>query len=260
MTIDYDQLRELADECTTGQWQSHDYEPDPYCYPGATRFVIAADWDRVEIAESQAGPLTKSSDYARKASDFALMALAPDMARELLRLRRELRDLRDLMYTNAGYLRKDGHAIAADHAENHAYRLARILERRQTMTNLDRAAALLIPNRTWCEKHHKGEAGDPCGFCEYNAQTGAERLADAGLLAPDLPEPDECPQDIHTPGWRIDQDKYAAVLAGQVHISDYFGWGNSYPPAVIRTMAYKLLAAADYAEKHPARFRKEGQQ
>lgn len=95
MSVDYDRLRELADECTTGQWQSHDYEPDPYCYPGATRFVIAADWDRVEIAEGQAGPSTKSPEYARKASDFALMALAPDMARELLRLRRELTDLRD---------------------------------------------------------------------------------------------------------------------------------------------------------------------
>lgn len=128
MNIDYDRLQELADECTTGQWQSHDYEPDPYCYPGATRFVIAADWDRVEIAESQAGPSTKSPEYARKANDFALMALAPDMARELLRLRRELTGLRDLMYTHAGYLRKDGHGVAADHAENHAYRLARIMQ------------------------------------------------------------------------------------------------------------------------------------
>ena len=128
MSIDYDRLRKLVDECTTGQWQSHDYEPDPYCYPGATRFLIAADWDRVEIAESQAGPSTKSPEYARKASDFALMALAPDMARELLRLRRELTDLRDRMWTNAGHLRKDGHAIAADWTENHALRLAQIMQ------------------------------------------------------------------------------------------------------------------------------------
>lgn len=28
MSIDYGRLRELRDECTTGQWQSHDYEPD----------------------------------------------------------------------------------------------------------------------------------------------------------------------------------------------------------------------------------------
>ena len=51
-----------------------------------------------------------------------------DLARELLRLRRELTDLRGLMHTHAGYLRKDGHGIAADHAENHAYRLARIMQ------------------------------------------------------------------------------------------------------------------------------------
>ena len=128
MSIDYDRLRKLVDECTTGQWQSHDYEPDPYCYPGATRFVVAADWDRVEIAESQAGPSTKSPEYARKASDFALMALAPDMARELLRLRRELTDLRDLMFTHADYQRADGYLTGADWTSDHAHRLARILE------------------------------------------------------------------------------------------------------------------------------------
>ena len=87
MSIDYDRLKDLLNECTTGQWQSHDYEPDPYCYPGATRFVIAADWDRVEIAEGQAGPSSTSPEYARKASDFALMATAKDTARDLLRLR-----------------------------------------------------------------------------------------------------------------------------------------------------------------------------
>lgn len=96
MSIDYDRLEDLLNERTTGQWQSHDYEPDPYCYPGATRFVIAADWDRVEIAEGHAGPSTKSPEYARKASDFALMALAPDMARELLRLRDEVEKLREM--------------------------------------------------------------------------------------------------------------------------------------------------------------------
>lgn len=128
MSIDYDRLRELRDECTTGQWQSHDYEPDPYCYPGATRFVIAADWDKVEIAEGHAGPSTKSSEYARKASDFALMALAPDMARELIRLRDELTDLRDLMHTHAGFLHRDGQRTAADYAHNHAHHLTRILQ------------------------------------------------------------------------------------------------------------------------------------
>ena len=103
MSIDYYRLKDLLNECTTGQWQSHIYEPGPYCYPGATRFVIAADWDRVEIAEGQAGPSTKSPEYARKASDFALMALARDMARELLRLRDGVKQVADDLGANAEY-------------------------------------------------------------------------------------------------------------------------------------------------------------
>ena len=66
--------------------------------------------------------------YGQADSNFRLMALAPVMARELLRLRRELTDLRDLMYTHAGYLRKDGHGVAANWTSDHAHRLARILE------------------------------------------------------------------------------------------------------------------------------------
>ena len=128
MSIDYDRLQKLAGECTTGQWQSHEYEPDPYLYPGATRFVIAADWDKVEITESQTGPETEYPEYARKRSDFELMALAPDMARELLRLRRELTDLRDLMWQHSVYLKADGLRTAGDWTEGHADRLARILE------------------------------------------------------------------------------------------------------------------------------------
>lgn len=92
MSIDYDRLKDLLNERTTGQWQSHIYEPDPYCYPGATRFLVAADWDRVEIAEGHAGPSTKSSECARKASDFELMALAPDIATKLLYLRDGIRE------------------------------------------------------------------------------------------------------------------------------------------------------------------------
>lgn len=51
-----------------------------------------------------------------------------DLARELLRLRDELTDLRDLMHTSAGYLHRDGQRTAGDYAHNHAHRLTRILE------------------------------------------------------------------------------------------------------------------------------------
>lgn len=57
------------------------------------------------------------------------------------------------------------------------------------MNNIDKAAKLLVPNPTWCERVHKGEGGNPCMFCEADAEAGAVRLADAGLLAPDVPEP-----------------------------------------------------------------------
>ena len=128
MSIDYDRLRKLVDECTTGQWQSHDYEPDPYCYPGATRFLIAADWDRVEIAEGHAGPSTTSPEYARKASDFALMALAPDMARELLRLHGGIEVIRDYCAGNARSARAAGMHTLANEMYATVKALAELLE------------------------------------------------------------------------------------------------------------------------------------
>lgn len=128
MSIDYDRLKDLLNGCTTGQWQSHDYEPDPYCYPGAVRFVIAADWDRVEIAEGQAGPSTKSSECVRKASDFALMALAPDMARELLRLHGGIEVIRDYCAGNARSARAAGMHTLANEMYATVKALAELLE------------------------------------------------------------------------------------------------------------------------------------
>lgn len=108
MSIDYDRLRALAEYSTPGPWRTDEH---PYM-----------DGQSVYEAEG--------FEVAQHLSGFnaELVALAPDLARELLRLRRELTDLRDLMYTHAGYLRKDGHGVAADHAENHALRLARIIQ------------------------------------------------------------------------------------------------------------------------------------
>ena len=57
------------------------------------------------------------------------------------------------------------------------------------MNNIDKAAKLLVPNPRWCERVHKGEGGNPCMYCEADAEAGAALLADAGLLAPDLPDP-----------------------------------------------------------------------
>lgn len=118
MSIDYDRLRELADKASPGPWTVETDE----------------DWGETIIANEAGHAMSWGEqvcfkmEAGNKNADPHLVALAPDMARELLRLRRELTDLRNLMHTNAGHLRKDGDAIAADWAENHALLLARILE------------------------------------------------------------------------------------------------------------------------------------
>lgn len=84
----------------------------------------------------------------------------------------------------------------------------------------------------------------------YLGERIADALTDAGLLAPDLPEPDECPPDIHTPGWNLGT-KYAGVLAGRVWVTDERGWGHPHTPHEIRDAAHKLLAVANAAEGNP---------
>lgn len=49
--------------------------------------------------------------------------ISPDMARELLRLRDELTDLRDTIYAHADLLRGESRQVATDYA----YRVSRIL-------------------------------------------------------------------------------------------------------------------------------------
>lgn len=122
MSIDYDRLRELLDKAPPGPWEVK-VEETSTCgdlIEGLAAWV-EADNERVfgcgmEIEEDE------------ELTNLAFAALAPDMARELLRLRRELTDLRDLMFTHAGYLRKDRHTTAADWTENHAQRLAQIMQ------------------------------------------------------------------------------------------------------------------------------------
>lgn len=87
---------------------------------------MSIDYDRLrELLEQwQHGDEVRGQLEAQWDMELA----APDMARELLRLRDELTDLRDTMHTHAGYLHRYGHLTAGDYAHNHAHRLTRILE------------------------------------------------------------------------------------------------------------------------------------
>lgn len=82
-----------------------------------------------------------------------------------------------------------------------------------------------------------------------------EALADAGLLMPDLPEPDNDEYGTawgqvfnyqEEPDWR-DTKGYVAANAGAVEVV-----GNDthiHTPGEARRLAYALLAAANHAEK-----------
>lgn len=108
MSIDYALLRSLEEYASPSPWRTDEH---PYM---DGQSVYNADGDT--IAKHLSG------------NNAELVVLAPVMARELLRLHRELTDLRDLMHTNAGYLRRDGQRTAADYSHNYANTLARILE------------------------------------------------------------------------------------------------------------------------------------
>lgn len=119
------------------------------------------------------------------------------------------------------------------------------------MSNKERAATLLTPNYEHCQHVHNGEGGYPCMFCEYDAETAAERLAEAGLLAPDLPEPND--PAIFVPngkGWLPcgPDDPSVWTAPDSVIIVQRIEPGNLTPNEA-RQVAYALLAAADYAEE-----------
>lgn len=102
-------------------------------------------------------------------------------------------------------------------------------------TNQDRAAEIIAP---WIEK----EWGHP----EDNAESAAEALAEAGLLAPDLPD-----NDVElaggSRGWRTPEGGIVwSAPAGRVMIQRVEP-GN-WTPAEARDVAGRILAAADLAE------------
>ena len=115
------------------------------------------------------------------------------------------------------------------------------------MSNKERAAELLTPNSEHCQRVHNGEGGNPCMFCEYNAETAADMLADAGLLAPDLPEPridiGEWQEWGHQHGNRV------TLHAGMVTVEIPDDISRDLTPDEAREIAHALLAAANEAKR-----------
>lgn len=117
------------------------------------------------------------------------------------------------------------------------------------MNNIDKAAKLLVPNPTWCERVHKGEGGHPCMYCEADAEAGAVLLADAGLLAPDLPEPAPLTAANGNPVWRADNTLIVTRYPdGEIGMMITPEQEARYTPQAARDQAALLLAAANYAE------------
>ena len=115
------------------------------------------------------------------------------------------------------------------------------------MSNKERAAALLTPTSEHCQRVHNGEGGDPCMFCEYNAETAADMLADAGLLAPDAPEPLTAANG--NPVWRADGTLMVTRYPdGEIAMLLNPKQEARYTPETARAQAALLLAAANHAE------------
>lgn len=97
-SIDYDRLRELLDEISPGPWEVETFEEHPADCPEVTKLHLnSGDMQNIAVAEAT------NWYYGQADSNFTLMALAPDMARELLRLRDGVKQVADDLGEKAEY-------------------------------------------------------------------------------------------------------------------------------------------------------------
>ena len=113
------------------------------------------------------------------------------------------------------------------------------------MDNQVQAAQVI---RTWQQRHKNVMDDNP----DWAAQNLAIDLQEAGLLAPDTPQPFF--EHRHGPNWEIpinDQDGGVATvraLSGDVFIERY-GHGFSTNPAEAKQLGAAILAASTYKEE-----------
>lgn len=113
------------------------------------------------------------------------------------------------------------------------------------MTNQDQAAEVI---RTWQQRHKNVMDSHP----DWAAQNLAGDLQEAGLLAPDTPQPFF--EHRHGPNWEIPiNDQGGGVATVRTLIGDVFierhGHGFITNPAEAKQLAAAILAAADYSEE-----------
>lgn len=86
---------------------------------------MSFDYDRLQDTVNN----LDAPEYALAAdAQGELHYQAEDMAHELLRLRRELTELRDRMYTDAGNLNRNLQRTAGAYALDYGHRLTRIIQ------------------------------------------------------------------------------------------------------------------------------------
>ena len=79
----------------------------------------------------------------------------------------------------------------------------------------------------------------------FGIRLTAKSLADAGLLAPDLPEQ----TDRSIPEWEMPNNEHHAVSVSRYGTVRIWGDTSGYEPAEARALAAALLAAAAWAEQ-----------
>lgn len=111
------------------------------------------------------------------------------------------------------------------------------------MSNRDRAVEVI---RTWQQRHKTEMDNNP----DWAAQNLAGDLADAGLITPDLPEPDESMTFVPDgKGWLPGGPHGPSVwTAPGGHIAVQRIEPGDLTPKEAREVAHALLAAADYSE------------
>lgn len=122
MKIDYDRLRELADKASHGPWEVEEIAEQYVGYPAVTKFYLGSE-DMQNIAVGEA----TDRHYDQAESNFALITLTPDMARELLRLRDRLANLTDRLAILHDEARIYGNPNGADAYDFAIQEIARIL-------------------------------------------------------------------------------------------------------------------------------------